>query len=61
MVNKYLNCILCKYNFNKEKCINNIQTINWHCPSLSNLYYGTLIRYYPFKLIYKIQLKLKGW
>ena len=57
-IDKY-NCILCKYNkYNKDDdlCFNHFEKdehgypIN-KCKSLSNIYYGTIIKFFPFKQI----------
>lgn len=49
------NCILCKYCNNEIGCNKVISENNlWHCPSLSNIYYGRLIKYFPFKIIDKV-------
>lgn len=50
-----LECILCKYKKNPQKCAEKIHTPNWHCPTLQNIFYGKLVDYYPFKIFYKIQ------
>ena len=60
-IEKY-NCILCKYNkYNKngDSCFNHQEKDEYgypivECKSLSNVYYGTLIKYFPFKQIYNI-------
>lgn len=57
-INKY-NCILCKYNkYNRagESCFNHMEKDEYgytieECKSLSNIYYGTLIKFFPFKQI----------
>ena len=58
IIDKY-NCILCKYNkYNKngDMCMNHIEKDEYgypivKCKTLSNLYYGTLINFFPFKQI----------
>ena len=58
-VDKY-NCILCKYNkYNKgdDYCFNHKEKDEYgyvieECRSLSNIYYGTMINYFPFKQIH---------
>lgn len=58
-IDKY-NCILCKYNkFNKDgdSCFNHQEKDEngypvEKCKSLSNIYYGTLIKFFPFKQFY---------
>ena len=58
LFDKY-NCILCKYNkYNKngDNCYNHREKDEYgypigECKSLSNIYYGTLIKFFPFKQI----------
>ena len=58
LFDKY-NCILCKYNkHNKgdDSCFNHQEKDEYgypigECKSLSNIYYGTLINFFPFKQI----------
>lgn len=58
IIDKY-NCILCKYNkYNKndDSCFNHREKDEYgypigECKSLSNIYYGTLIKFFPFKQI----------
>ena len=58
LFDKY-NCILCKYNkYNKngDNCYNHREKDEYgyfinKCKSLSNIYYGTLIKFFPFKQI----------
>lgn len=57
-INKY-NCILCKYNkYNKngDSCFNHQEKDEYgypigKCRTLSNIYYGTLLNFFPFKQI----------
>ena len=57
-IDKY-NCILCKYNkYNKDggSCLNHLKKDEYGYPmcegkTLSNIYYGTLIKFFPFKQI----------
>lgn len=57
-IDKY-NCILCKYNkYNKDggSCFDHREKdedgyVIGECKSLSNIYYGTLINFFPFKQI----------
>ena len=57
-LDKY-NCVLCKYNkYNKDNdsCFNHREKDEYgypveECKSLSNIYYGTLINFFPFKQI----------
>lgn len=58
LINKY-NCILCKYNkYNKDNdsCFKHQEKDEYGYPigeykSLSNLYYGTIAKFFPFKQI----------
>ena len=60
------NCILCKYNkYNKngDSCFNHQEKDEYgypivECKSLSNVYYGTLIKYFPFKQIHNIRTEI---
>lgn len=62
LIDKY-NCILCKYNkYNKDgdSCFNYLKKDLYgypavECKSLSNIYYGTLINFFPFKQIHDFQ------
>ncbi len=64
-IEKY-NCILCKYNkYNKngDSCFNHQEKDEYgypivECKSLSNVYYGTLIKYFPFKQIHNIRTEI---
>ena len=67
LFNKY-NCILCKYNkYNKngDNCYKQKKkdeygySIN-KCKSLSNIYYGTIIKFFPFKQIYDFRSE-RAW
>lgn len=49
------NCMFCKYKNNKEECDKKIFDNNWHCPTVSNIYYGKLIKYFPFNTIEKVR------
>lgn len=48
-------CIFCKYKNDKEKCINSKD----YCPSLSNIYYGKIVKWFPFNLLDKIKGKIE--
>lgn len=54
-IDKY-NCVLCKYNNKKDSCFNHQEKDKYgypigECKSLSNIYNGTLINFFPFKQI----------
>ena len=49
------NCILCKYHNDKNKCYEKIYSSTWNCPTLSNIYYGKLIKWFPFNFYQKIK------
>ena len=53
-----LQCILCKYRKNPKECIKAIHSNNWNCPTLSNIWYGKLIKWFPFNIIDFIQWKI---
>ena len=67
LFDKY-NCILCKYNkYNKngDNCYNHREKDEYgyfinKCKSLSNIYYGTIIKFFPFKQIYDFRSE-RGW
>ena len=46
-------CILCPYK-KEENCMDNHEK----CYSLSNIYYGTLIKHFPFKQIYNLSSEI---
>lgn len=64
-VEKY-NCILCKYNkYNKDgdSCIEHQEKDEYgypigKCKSLSNIYYGNLIKCFPFKQVHNIRTEI---
>lgn len=66
-IDKY-NCILCKYNkYNKEgdSCFNHREKDHYgypvgECKSLSNIYYGTIISFFPFKQIDEFRT-IRAW
>ena len=67
LFDKY-NCILCKYNkYNKngDNCYNHREKDEYgycvdECKSLSNIYYGTIIKFFPFKQIYDFRSE-RAW
>ena len=67
LFDKY-NCILCKYNkYNKngDNCYNHREKDEYgyfinKCKSLSNIYYGTIIKFFPFKQIYDFRSE-RAW
>lgn len=66
LFDKY-NCILCKYNkYNKDNdsCFNHREKDEYGypvggCKSLSNIYYGKIIKWFPFNIIHKIINKIQ--
>ena len=54
-----LQCILCKYKNNEQACHNAIYSSSWTCPTLSNIYYGKLIDWFPFNIFHHIKTKIK--
>lgn len=60
------NCILCrynKYNKNGDNCMNHREKDEYgyplgECKSLSNIYYGTIVKFFPFKQIYNFATEL---
>ena len=67
LFDKY-NCILCKYNkYNKngDNCYNHREKDEYgyfinKCKSLSNIYYETIIKFFPFKQIYDFRSE-RAW
>lgn len=66
-ISKRYSCIFCKYKkYNKNNdygCMDTWEKDEYgypmgKCNSLSNIYYGKLIRYFPFNLLYEIRLKI---
>ena len=63
------NCILCKYNkYNKDgdSCFNHREKEHYgypvgECKSLSNIYYGTIIKFFPFKQIHSLIKNFAYW
>ena len=53
---KDYNCFFCKYRKDPEGCQEQVFNANWRCPSISNIWYGKMIKHFPFNLIFKIQL-----
>lgn len=47
-------CILCKYRNDEDKCMEAIGDGNFECPSLSNLFYGKIVKIPVIKQIYKV-------
>ena len=50
-----LNCMFCKYYKDFDKCQDSVYDVNWKCPTIINIYYGKMIHYFPFNIIFKIQ------
>ena len=44
-------CLICKYKYDKDACYKAIHDSYFHCPSLSNIYYGKMVEWFPFKQI----------
>ena len=67
LIDKY-NCILCKYNkYNKDggSCFDHQEKDEYgypigECKSLSNIYYGALIKFFPFKQVHDF-LSERAW
>lgn len=54
-------CILCKYKNDETKCMEATQNTNFRCPSLSNIFYGKIIKIPIIKQIYKICTKIRNY
>ena len=55
-----LNCIFCRYYNDPKGCQQIILCsqsghTEWRCPTITNYYYGKMIYYFPFNIIFKIQ------
>ena len=48
------NCILCKYKKDKDKCFDMTYNHGYKCPSLSNIFYGKVIKIPAIKQIYNL-------
>lgn len=67
LIDKY-NCILCKYNkYNKDgcSCFDHREKDEYgypigKCKSLSNIYYGTILKFFPFKQIHDFRTE-RAW
>ena len=67
-IDKY-NCILCEYNkYNKDgdSCFDHQEKDEYgypigECKSLSNIYYGTVLKFFPFKQIHALKTKFDYW
>jgi len=51
------NCILCKYKNDEDACLNSIRNTDY-CPSLSNIFYGKIIKVPIIKQIYNYYKKI---
>ena len=51
-------CILCKYKNNEDKCMEAIEKYDFECPSLSNIFYGKIIKIPVIKQIYQVWDKI---
>lgn len=49
-----INCIFCKYKNDSDKCIDMLQNHDYKCPSLSNIFYGKIIKIPVIKQIYEV-------
>lgn len=67
-IDKY-SCVLCKYNkYNKDgdSCLNHREKNEYgypigECKSLSNIYYGTVLKFFPFKQIHSLKTRFDYW
>ena len=53
------NCLLCKFKYDDIKCFDAIQNRGYHCPSLSNIFYGKILKLPVIKQIYDIYYDCK--
>ena len=52
-------CLFCKYKYDSDACIDATFNHDFHCRSLSNIYYGKIIKWFPFNVIEKIKDKIE--
>lgn len=48
-------CLLCKYKYDKDACFDATYNHGFKCRSLSNIYYGKLVKWFPFNVVEKIK------
>lgn len=48
------NCLLCKFKYDNDKCFDALFNHNYHCPSVSNIFYEKIIKLPVIKQIYDI-------
>ena len=52
-------CFLCKYKYDSDACFDAIFNKGYNCPSLSNIFYGKIIKLPVIKQIYNIYDDIK--
>jgi len=55
---KDIQCILCKYKNDEDKCFDMTYNHDYKCPSLSNIFYGKIIKIPVIKQIYNLCYKI---
>lgn len=48
-------CLFCKYKYDSNACFDATFNHDFHCRSLSNIYYGKIVKWFPFNVIQKIK------
>jgi hypothetical protein len=52
-------CLFCKYKYDSDACFDALYNHNYHCHSLSNIYHGKIVKWFPFNVIEKIKDKIE--
>ena len=47
-------CLFCKYKYDSDSCFDAMFNKNYECPSLSNIFYGNVIKIPVFKQLYDV-------
>lgn len=52
-------CLFCKYKYDNDACFDATYNHGYPCRSLSNIYYGTISKWFPFTAIEKYRDKIE--
>lgn len=52
------NCLLCKYKYDEAACFDATYNHDYHCPSLSNIFYRKIIKIPVIKQVYELCYKI---
>lgn len=58
---KDIQCIFCKYKNDEDKCREAVFDYDYHCPTLSNIFYGKIIKFPVIKQIYSICYRIHAY